>query len=177
MNYQMKRIKTNIIFKFFSLVSLILILACGGAKNTNDDLREFEQLKELVSSREFEIENQWAMPLRGGQINLIGNANFIRFKGDSVEVFLPYFGVRHAGGGYGGEGGIKYEGPAENLSIMEHVAEKNIELTFEGQQGIENLDFLITIYSNGKVNTSVNSSQRDAISYKGDLKALPKEKQ
>lgn len=165
--------KTKI--KFIFLATIFLILACGGAKNTEKELREFEQLKDLVNSREFVIENQWAMPLRGGNINLIGNANFIRFKGDSVELFLPYFGVRHSGGGYGGEGGIKYEGPAKELNITKDEGNNTIELRFEGQQGSENLDFYITFFPNGEASTSVTSSDRDAISYRGEVEELPDE--
>ena len=156
---------------FFLLVSSILILilsACGGTRSTGE-IQNFDELQNLVSSREFEIENDWANPIGGGNINLIGNPNFIRFKGDSVEVFLPYFGVRHSGGGYGGEGGIKYEGLAENLTINENPEKRNIELEFEGDQDNENLEFHIKLFSNGSSYTSVNTTQRASISYQGNI--------
>ena len=173
--------KTKIIFKnskfsilkTLALIGMFFLISCGGGKMSDAErIENMAEVKSLVESRHFEIENQWANPLGGSQINLIGNINYIRFKGDSVEVYLPYFGVRHSGGGYGTEGGIKFEGPLENLIISENLSKKNISLEFQGKQGNESLDFNISLYSNGNSTTSVNSSQRSSISYRGTFREL-----
>lgn len=175
----LKKAKPRLQLGFLAIGVILMTIACGSTKNTGSstDLQNFEQLRELVNSREFEIENDWAIPLRLTTINLIGNSNFIRFKGDSVEVFLPYFGVRQSGGGYGASGGIEYEGPAKDLSIAEDMAKNNILIKFEGRQGSEHLQFIITLFTKGNASTSVNSSERDPISYWGNLRALPAKKQ
>lgn len=144
----------------------LLSFSCGSSTATSPEA--MENLQQLVDQRHFEIENDWAIPLRGSQINLIGNPNYIRFKNDSVELFLPYFGVRHSGGGYNSEGGIKYEGIAQDLEIRKNKA-GNTEILFEGQQQSESLDFRITLYPNLNAQTHVTSSQRDPISYKGEV--------
>jgi len=173
----LKKVKSRFRLGFLAFGIILITLSCGSTKNTAIDLQNFKQLSELVNSREFEIENDWAVPLRLSTINLIGNTNFIRFKGDSVEVFLPYFGVRQSGGGYGTSGGIEYEGPAEELYIEEDKAKNNILLKFEGRQGSEQLQFIITLFKKGNVSTSVNSSERDPISYWGNVRALPVKKE
>ena len=175
----LKKVSSGFQSGFLSLGIVLLLISCGSTKNTGSstDLQNFEQLRELVNSREFEIENDWAVPLRLTTINLIGNSNFIRFKGDSVEVFLPYFGVRQSGGGYGTSGGIEYEGPAKDLEIAEDMAKNNILIKFEGRQGSEHLQFIITLFPKGNASTSVNSSERDPISYWGEVKPLPAKKQ
>jgi hypothetical protein len=175
----LKKVKSRLHLGFLAIGVILITMACGSTKNTgsSNDLRNFLQLKELVNSREFEIENDWAVPMRLTTINLIGNSNFIRFKGDSVEVFLPYFGVRQSGGGYGTGGGIEYEGPLNELSIEEDMAKNNILIKFEGRQGSEYLQFIITLFSKGNASTSVNSSERDPISYWGKVRALPAKKQ
>jgi len=175
----LKKVKSILQLVFLALGLILMSMSCGSTKNTGsaNDLQNFEQLRELVNSREFEIENDWAVPLRLTTINLIGNSNFIRFKGDSVEVFLPYFGVRQSGGGYGTSGGIEYEGPAKDLEIEEDMAKNNILIKFEGRQGSEHLQFIITLFTKGNVSTSVNSSERDPISYWGNVRALPVKKQ
>ena len=174
----LKNKKFSIIVKLFASLILLLTLACGGGKKSGsaDVVKDFQKLSELINNREFEIENEWLLPLSGPMINLIGNPNHIRFKGDSVDVFLPFFGVRQSGGGYGRDGGITYKGIAKNLNIVEDSAKNNILLNFEGNEGSENLEFYITLYPGGSARTSVNSSQRQAISYRGNVKALPKEK-
>lgn len=148
------------------ITMIFFLVSCGSTKETEGELDDF---RELVETGEFQIQNNWALPMGGGNINLIGNPNFIRFEGDSVDIFLPYFGVRHSGGGYGTQGGIEYEGPAEDLYITE--GENNeILLNFEGEQGSENLNFSVTLYPNGNAYTTVTSSQRQSINYRGELK-------
>lgn len=162
------------IYKILFINLIFLFIACGGSKNAAG-IDNYDQLRNMVYNQGFEIENEWLNPLRGGMINLIGNPNYIRFKQDSVNIFLPYFGVRQAGGGYGNRdsGGITYEGEPKELTITENEKDKNIMIRFRGQQRSEDLSFLIVLYPDGGANTSVNSSQRDAISYRGTFRILP----
>lgn len=148
-----------------------LSFSCGIVQKNPEDNQD---LQDLINKKKFEIENNWASPMRGTQINLIGNPNYIRFKNDSVEVYLPYFGVRHTGGGYNSENGIKFEGVPENLNFSTDK-KNNTVITFEADQDSENLDFRITLYQNEKASTSVNSSQRDPISYRGNIHDLPEQ--
>lgn len=171
----MMKIKKIIIFVILFPAISFTFMACGGGR-TGDSEWEMEEIKQLVKSRQFEIEHRWANPLRGdGRINLIGNPNFIRFKGDSVDIFLPYFGVRQSGGGYNREGGIRYEGIARDVRIEEN-RDKNLFLRFKGQTNNETQEFTITIFPNRRVETYVNSMQRDAISYQGEIEPLKDEK-
>lgn len=168
--------KSGIVSGTLMMVLIFMITACGSTRDkTAAGLNDFSDLRELVNNREFQIENQWALPLSGSNINLIGNANYIRFERDSVDLFLPYFGVRHSGGGYNRDGGIRYEGPLEDLEIEENPNEKHIRIKFDGRQNSEDLDFSVTIYPNGNTYTSVTSSQRNSISYRGEVGDLPEE--
>ena len=166
--------------KGFAFYSVLLILgfltSCGSSGDLrNANVNSYNDLQNLVVvQKEFAIENQWANPMGGNRVDLIGNTNYIRINGDRVELFLPYFGVRHSGGAYNSEGGIKYEGPIENLQIEERDG-KSINVTFKGRQGSEDLDFLITLFPGGSAITNVNSSERQSISYQGRLKVLPEQ--
>ena len=162
--------------KSILLFFIVLVLtACGGSMNSVDN-DNFKELQELVSSGQFEIENNWVYPNNGGNINLIGNPNHIKFKKDSVDVYLPYFGVRHSGGSYGSDqGGIKYVGLAQNFQTKENPAKGNIEITFEAIENGESLDFRLTLYPNNNARTYVRSSQRTTISYEGKLSELEKD--
>lgn len=151
-----------------TILILFFILAACGTQKTNTNSQDFEELKTLVDSRNFEIEFQWAQPQGGGMIDIMSNPNHIRFEGEEVDIFLPYFGVRHRGGAYGSNtGGIKYEGKVSNLNISEDRSKKNILLKFEGRQDTEILVFNVTIYENGKAHASVSTSERNNIIYQG----------
>jgi len=160
-------------YRSLPLMAIILLLmGCGGSQGviTAEERQELEELTQTVKSQEFEIINQWADPQSGNNISLIGNTNYIRLEGETAEIFLPYYGVRHLGGGPGSEGGIKYEGLIENYKVEERMKQQDVLVSFEGRnEDNEHLKFLITLYPNGKANTSVTSSQRSSITYRGEL--------
>lgn len=164
---------TNIFKRFLVLMIPILFLgiliSCGGANSSVNNDQEFSELQQIVTSRNFEIEHEWANPLVGSQINLIGNTNYIRFHGDSVDVYLPFFGERYSGGAYDGEGGIKYEGFTKEFEVIQNPDKSKIELKFKIEKTSENFDFFITLYPNNKARTSVNTSERSTITYEGKL--------
>ncbi len=152
---------------FLLIMSLIIFLGCGSSM----DPAKIAKTKELVDSRQFEIQHEWLNPMSGNRINLIGNPNFIRFKKDSVNLFLPFFGERFAGGGYNDEGGIIYNGPLKDLEISSDEKDAQI-IKFSTKQDTEDLNFTITVYPEGNVNTRVNSSHRSFISYQGKIGEL-----
>ncbi|MFD1095922.1 DUF4251 domain-containing protein [Salegentibacter chungangensis] len=155
------------------LAGILIITSCGTVKTTGEsDITSYSELEEVIEHNRYEIENQWASPLGGDRVDLFSNPNYLRFRKDSVDIFLPYFGVRHTVSNYGDEGGIKYEGKARNFQIDRYEDKNKMVLEFEIEKGTENLDFQITVFSNGNTVTSVTSSQRSAISYQGKLKEL-----
>lgn len=151
-------------------MSLIFLMGCGSQKKGNSDPQNFEELRDLVNNREFSIEFQWAQPQGGSQVDLLSNPNHIKFKGEEVDIFLPFFGERHRGGGYGNNtGGILYKGNMSNLVIRENSSKQQILLRFEGRQETEMLVFNITLFDNGKAQANVSSSDRSNITYQGGV--------
>lgn len=153
-----------------SLIGIWIMSSCGSRNSISE-----QNISELIEGRKFEIENDWAVPLRGSNINLIGNPNSITFKNDSVEIYLPYFGVRQAGGGYSGEGGIKYSGPIKDLRFGSGDKKAMESIQFDANIRTENLRFFINIYPTGNTTTNVTSSQRDAIAYRGQIQKIKEE--
>lgn len=149
----------------------VILISCGSVDQRGDS-GKYREMVEKVQDLEFEIENQWANPVKYGRVNLLGNPNYIKFEGDSVDLFLPFFGERHSGGGYGSQGAIEYEGPLQDLQIEEREDKKRIHIYFQGRQDSEILNFRITIFPNGNTNTSVTSSQRDQIDYDGKIQRI-----
>ncbi len=162
---------------FLAVILMVFLYSCGpGKQNSRSEISSFPELKELVQSKQFEIEHNWAQPLSGNQINLIGNPNYIRFMRDSIQVYLPYFGVRHRGGNYGGrDGAIEFEGVPKNFKVTEDENKKNITIEFEAQEDQENFNFRIILFPNGRASTSVHTSDRSTISYRGMVNDLPED--
>ena len=189
-NYSQNYIKSSIKLysRFVVILGILILVSCGATDYTVKDITSFEDLKSFAQKKEFEIENRWANPMRAntvtfinnpnfnsGNVNLIGNTNYIKFKGDSVDIYLPYFGVRQMGGGYNDRSGIKFEGIPQDLEITENENKKYVRYEFTANDETENYQFFITLYANGNASTSVNSSQRDNISYTGKFDRLEEE--
>lgn len=153
-----------------------LLYGCTSTKNVEKGSGvAYQQLAQWVDAKEFTVQSDWAMPLRGSRVNLIGNPNYLTFKNDSVEVFLPYFGVRQMMGGYGSSGGITFEGVPKNLLIDKKETDQEIEIEFEGAHQSENFQFYITLYKSKRATISVNTPYRDNIRYQGFVKKLAPE--
>lgn len=156
----------------FVILASILFLSCGSSESTADKQPDYQRLKSIVKAGEFQIENQFLIPTGGGQIDLTTNPNHIRVYGDSISIHLPYFGVRTSGNPYTSEGGIKYEGLAENLTVQEQDADKRLELSFTYTAQGERVNFDIVIYGNKKAYTNVILSDRQTVSYQGYLSKI-----
>lgn len=176
--------------KFSSILWIFALCISCGSQKTVADISSFADLKTFAHKKKFKIEHQWANPMRAntitfinnpnfnsGNVNLTGNTNYIKFKGDSVAIFLPYFGVRQMGGGYNDRSGIKFKGIPQDLEIIENEDKNYVRYEFNANDETESYQFFITLYANGNASTSVNSSQRDNISYTGKFERLEEEEQ
>ncbi|MGI0108052.1 DUF4251 domain-containing protein [Salinimicrobium sp. WS361] len=154
---------------YFLLFLPIFLFSCGSANNSVKNTAEYRQMLEKVQKLDFRIENNWANPVRYSSVNLIGNPNHITFEEDSVAVYLPFFGERQFSGGYGSAGAIEYKGNLKDLKIEEIPENNEVQISFQGNKGSENLNFRVIVFPNGNTNTSVTSSQRDHMSYNGKI--------
>jgi len=153
---------------FLGLILGLLVLTGCKSTRMESDPQRFQELQALVNNRDFTIKFQWAHPQRGGMIDLSSNPNEFTIDGDMVNIFLPYFGVRHRGGGYNqNKGGISYKGRISDLQISEDVSRGNIILEFSAKEDSERFNFLVTMFNNGKAQVNVSSSDRESILYHG----------
>ena len=181
--------------KKLALLILFLSLGLGLTAQKSKDQKKSETLDELVTSKQFQIESQWARPQggttinslaasnlqppgsSGNRINLIGNYNFLQMDGETISVILPYFGERQVGGDhYSGNTGIEFEGTPRNLVIERNEKKKSYEISFDIDKGTETFQVNIELFKNMKSNITINSNQRFVIRYDGKVMAL-KEKE
>ncbi|WP_428740354.1 DUF4251 domain-containing protein [Tenacibaculum sp.] len=168
------------------LCAIFLLFSCASSKNATQV--EIDNLNALIQSKTFEIESEWAEPQvtnammqitnarmlptgsSAGNINLIGNSNFFRMKGDTVAAYLPFFGERQMGGSYGGTKiGIEFEGVPKDLVISEDK-ENSYRINFkirDKNTTTENYNVVVRIYPSLSSTIYVNSTQKNSINYRG----------
>ncbi|WP_370476117.1 DUF4251 domain-containing protein [Tamlana flava] len=165
---------------------ILMLWACGSSKSQPTEA-QLQTLNELIDSRQFTIESDWAHPqatramqqivnsglmLPGntaGNISLVGNTNFLRVKGDSVFSYLPYFGERQMQIDYGGrDNAIEFKGLMEDLTI-EKTKNNGYKFVFNAKSGRENFRVYLSITPGLKSDMLLNSGSRFPIGYSGDV--------
>lgn len=172
------------------LITLLLlgIGACGSAPVSRLQPEQTMELDRMVDNKAFRIESDWAQPLltnsmariggllppgsTAGRINLIGNSNYLQMEGDSVAAYLPYYGERQAGGGYGANGAIQFNGIPKGLEINKDTKTQGYRMNFDISEKGENYKVTVQLYPNLKSHITINSSQRFFIRYDGKVKEL-----
>lgn len=173
------------------LLTTLFLVACSGQKQTIS-AEDKAKLKEMVDAKSIHLEAKWANPMatrsmnaissagllppgsNAGRIDIMGTANYLKIKNDSVFAVLPYYGERQFGGAYNTqEVGIQFQGIPKDFEI--NYNEKKEHYTFEF--GIANAHGEIfnvngTLFFNMKTTFYINSTERMTIGYLGDISKL-----
>ena len=176
------------------LLVVLILVSCGSSKNR--DATTNEHLNQWIADRSFEIESNFAMPMNtvavsavlnsnilgpgnnSGQINLIGNPNYLRIKGDSIYAELPFFGERRMGGGYNNrDTGINIEDIAKDYAVTTKRGMYIITFSAKDKQGNEAYNFILNLSPNLNANFSVNSTQRTVMQFRGAVAELQEKEQ
>jgi len=162
---------------FCLLINLPLHAQSKKEKKLIKATEDFEHIKAVIESGEFDFQADWAIPLQGRRVNLISNSNFLKFRKDSADIFLPFFGTLHSGVSViTGQGGIVFQGIVKNYEMAIDENKQKISLSFSAQAKNDIFDFDLTIFPEGKTLMNVNSNFRSTIKYDGKTKQVkPKE--
>ncbi|MEO9513288.1 MAG: DUF4251 domain-containing protein [Flavobacteriaceae bacterium] len=164
------------------------ILGCSSTANTSTNLEEIAALDTMVSARMFEVVSQSAQPMATiglnsisnagllppgsspGRIDLTTNANYVRVIGDSVIVYLPYFGERQIGGGYNNKNvGIEFKGIPKDFEIIKNQKTDGYRIRFVIKNHGESYTMTTELFPNHNSAINVISSHRTPIAYNGKI--------
>lgn len=166
-----------------------IIWLVGGCRSGAVPLSAEQQtrLDNLVEDREFVFDARYAMPLasqayisasnmgftmaRGNSptnINLTGDGYYLQMDGDSVEIYLPYFGTRENITNYNNQGSIDIKASIEEFK--ERRTPKGHEMEFFAREGYERFRLILMVFPNEQSQLSLFSPQRNVIRYAGKLR-------
>lgn len=167
--------KSFILLLFFCFLSLPVIAQEKSKKEFRAEraLQKQKDTESLINSKNFIFSAEKANPLGYRMIILDYNTYTINVTEENVVCDLPFFG-RGYNVAYGSsDGGLKFEGKPENITIEKKKKNYIIKMTVQGKNDVYNL--LFSVFFDGGTNVSVNSNNRASISYDGEIKA-PKAK-
>ncbi|MBJ6369249.1 DUF4251 domain-containing protein [Snuella sedimenti] len=171
---------------FFLIILFIGLWTCGPGKAITPDQRA--TLDKTVSQRNFTIEVNAVYPQTTSSMQQLFNAGlfprgsnpsridvnsggyYLKMLKDSVDVFLPFYGERHFGGGYNPTNtGIQFRSAIKNLSVSKTKKSHGYTLRFDTSKSTEAYQIQINLNTGKTANILVNSMSRTGIMYTGNI--------
>ena len=148
------------------LKSLISILLIANLTHAQDKPTESD-IKALVDNKNFVFAAQSASPLRGRTVHLSPGYT-LQVSGDTVVSDLPYYGRAHSAPMNPSDTGIKFTSSDFTYTIKDRK-KGGWDVTIKVKDGTRSHQVYLTISSNGSTSVRVVTSDRDSISYNGDI--------
>lgn len=182
---------------YYSLI-FCLLLSCNINKPiTAGEQLAFQNLKEMVSAKNFEIVAHTAKPMMNNaltqvlnanllppgntpsHINIIGTSNSLKIKGDSIQANLPFYGEQFSGVNPGSmPRGISFNDIPENYKVTENVSKRSIEISFkikDNERTNERYDITVTLFSGKGSTINIWPTTRSYIQFIGTARVLSTE--
>ena len=157
----------NIIRLFMPLYLLISIGASAQSAKKEKEQARYAQLKTAVDSREYVFNAQSATSM-GGRTRQLTGSYTTKVHGDSLDVYLPYFGRAYSATPGDTNGGINFS--TSSFTYECHDAKSGgwlILITPADQKNANKIQISIT--SSGYATVQVTSNNRQLISFYGNI--------
>lgn len=125
-----------------------------------------QRVKELIDSGKYKVEVDRALPMGGRSVNLTSSYG-IEIKGDSIYSHLPYYGRAYSVP-YGGGSGLSFDKPITDYKVTYDEDDK-ATITFSSRSDDDRYELRVQIYSNGTATIYVQPTNRQSITYHGDI--------
>jgi hypothetical protein len=163
----MKTLRNNVIL----LLILVGGIVAANAQTTKKDKKPTKEayVKTRMDAKRYTFSANYVLPQRGGGRQLTSEYD-LRVTPDSVVSFLPYFGRAYFDVPYGGgDGGIKFTSTKFTYDVKEKK-KGGWEISIRPTD-VKNIDrLLLNISADGYASLSVNSTNRDFITFDGYIK-------
>lgn len=150
------------------LIMLGIVSLFGGQSLIAQDKKseKAQRVKELIDSGKYKVEVDRALPMGGRSVNLTSSYG-IEIKGDSIYSHLPYYGRAYSVP-YGGGSGLSFDKPITDYKVTYDEDDK-ATITFSSRSDDDRYELRVQIYSNGTATIYVQPTNRQSITYHGDI--------
>ncbi|MDY8136092.1 DUF4251 domain-containing protein [Aquimarina sp. 2201CG5-10] len=177
------------------ILGMFLMIGCTSSRDLSTQNKEDTAANKPLDISKLSIECDWAYPMIStsliaiansglfptgssvNQVNLVGNPNYFRIQGDSISVYLPYFGEQQLGRSYNNrDTSIQFDGIPDSFEIKENTKKNRRILKFGFKYKTESYRAQIILYDdNNRSDITVTSSHRSQIRYRGFASELEEE--
>ncbi len=134
-----------------------------------------EQTKKLVAENTWQFEATQMLPMNGKSKILTSPYNVV-LKNNEVDSYLPYFGVAYSADYGSTESPMTFTAPIEELNVKDGKKGSYL-VKFSAKNKNDLVEFSFNISSTGTTTLSISSTNRQHISYYGNLVPVTEKKE
>ena len=172
--------------RLFILLVFSVLVGCTSSKDLAKNAEKAKKLEQYLENNDFQVVSNWAQPLatngynalnllpRGSsanRISLTNTDNHLIRKGDSVSLYLPYFGTQQTSSSRvfnSDNGGIQFEGVPEDYTQDFNEKKKFYTIQFTFRKGSESYKVTVKLFKSLRAEIYVDSTHRTSILYQGN---------
>jgi hypothetical protein len=144
--------------------SLLVIILAGSSMAVHAQDLDKSIVQNFIKTKEFVFKAQTVLPMTGMSRQLTSDYD-VRFLGDSVVAYLPYFGRAYSAG-YGEGGAIDFTSTKFEYKVKERK-KGGWDVSIKPKDAKVVLALNFTVSENGYASLQVTSNNRQPISYNG----------
>ena len=165
-------------YKLKAPILILAILVSGyspvSAQKKDKKDEQFKEMTSLIESGRYLFTVQSVQPTGSRTIHTT-SLYTLEANDSTYKAYLPYFGRAYQAS-YGGDGGIEFDASPENLKLTLKEKKRMIKLEFDVQAKNDKYSCFLSVGSSGYGTLSINSQNRQPISYSGIVGPLKEEK-
>lgn len=152
------------------ILSIFVAISMGFACTSVKDIATTKlNVETKINSDNYTISFNYVNPARLRPHHLTSDYT-LTIKGDTAIAYLPYFGVAHTAVYGSGEGGIRFTEKVNNFEEKRNRKNDGWDITFDIKAEMQSYKMMLNIYDSGSSTLYVTPSNKDAISYNGEMK-------
>lgn len=151
------------------IIAALTLASCSTADKVARDERRREKagmVAESIESGRYRVGIRTAYPIRVAAVQVTGDYG-LEVSGDSVTVYLPYFGRGYTLP-YGGGKGLNFKALTTEYDVRK-MKRGRTRVEFSTRNDEDTYRFTVDVFDNGQVSIDVQPQQRSRISYSGEL--------
>lgn len=126
-----------------------------------------QMVDDSLTNRSFKIDMNYmilnSMPSRNLEYGY-----YIRVNNDSIDAYIPFFGVAYRAEYGTDDGGLSYKGPMASYQVSQ-VRKDLRQVNIIVKKHFDEILYQIDIFTNGRASIFVRSLNREGIQYNGEM--------
>ena len=156
-------------FTAFAVALIFGFISCGSVKPTAEQQQQQKLLREKIQSQHYRFIATFVVPRGNFQPRYLTYEYDLKISKDTVEAFLPYFGVAYEAPADLTGGGIKFLSKDFDYRINPGKKAGNWIVNIRIRDQRNEILLLLNMWENGNADLDVMDTSRQSISFRGKV--------